>query len=369
VLRAILIDDEIPFIEELSYLLGKYPDIEITRTFTSSTEALEALISLRPDVVFLDIDIPYMNGLELALKIQSLYADVIIIFVTAYPQYALESFKAFPLDYLLKPLKEARLEAAIERLRKQHALLHSGDAIGESLKIKCFGRFEVSAREEIKWGTRRVKELFMYLIGCCGAAPTKSELINALFGGVNDKNTFNNLYVTVYKLRNLLDILDRERRLIRFSEDYTLQIMPGACDFTDFAGFARRNAVISDKNAVEAARALNLCTGEYLEGEDFPWVAEANYFVEAEYERLAIQLAGFHLAANRRPEAENILNALLLRNPISEEGYTLLLDLYMKNGDRAAFLVRYAEYAGMLRKELRVKPPEIYRTYFNRITK
>lgn len=368
-LRAVLIDDEIPFIEELSYLLGKYPDIEISATFTHSLKALEAFASIRPDVVFLDIDMPHMNGLELALKIQALYAGTIIIFVTAYSKYALDSFSAYPLDYLLKPVKEARLEAAIERMRKQSALLHSGDTAKETLKIKCFGRFEVFAIDEIKWGTRRVKELFMYLIDRCGDAPTKSELINAVFGSVNDKNTANNMYVTVYKLRSLLDGLDRERRLIRFSEDYSLQIMPGVCDYSDFINFARRNAAISGKNAVDGARALNLCTGNYLEGEDFSWATETAYFIEAEYERLAIQLAGFHLAANRRPEAENILNALLLRNPISEEGYTILLDLYMKNDDQAAFKARYAEYTSMLRKELNVKPPEIYRMYFNQIIK
>jgi two-component system, LytTR family, response regulator len=368
-LRAVLIDDEIPFIEELSYLIGKYPDIEIAGTFTSSIKALESLESIKPDVVFLDIDMPHMNGLELALKIQAFYAGTIIIFVTAYSKYALDSFKAYPLDYLLKPVKEARLEAAIEHMRKQYALLHSGDTTKETLKIKCFGRFEVSARDEIKWGTRRVKVLFMYLIDRCGAATTKSEVINAVFGGVNDKNTANNMYVTVYKLRSLLDDLDRERRLIRLSEDYALQIMPGVCDYTNFISFARRNAMISGKNAIEAARVLNLCTGDYLEGEDFGWVAETACFIEAEYERLAIQLAGFHLAANRLPEAENILNALLLRNPISEEGYTILLDLYMKNGDQSAFKARYAEYTRMLSKELKVKPPEIYRTYFNQITK
>lgn len=367
-IRVMLIDDEIPFLEELSYLLGKYPDIEVAATFSNSLKALGAMESIRPDAVFLDIDMPTLNGLELALKIQELYPGTIIVFVTAYSKYALDSFKSYPLDYLLKPVKEARLETAIEHLKKQFALMHINDAKKGNLKIKCFGRFEVSARDEIKWGTHRVRELLMYLIDLCGAAPTKSELMRAVFGGVTNKNSANIMYVTVYKLRSLLDDLDRERRCIRLSEDYALQITPGVCDYTDFMSFANRNAVVSSKNAVEAARALNLCTGTYLEDEDCGWAVETAHFIETEYERIALGLAGFHTAANRRFEAENIIDALLLRNPISEEGYAILLDLYIKIGDHQAFTERYEQYARMLRKELNLKPPEIYRRHLKEIT-
>ena len=279
-MKAIIIDDEVPCIEELAHLLRKYPDIEIAGTFSSPVRALEDVAGLKPDVVFLDVDMPRMDGLELALKIQTLCAGVAIIFVTAHARYALAAFKAYPLDYLLKPVKQARLDDDVAHLRKQYALTHPADAERGSLRIKCFGRFEVLAVQEIKWGTRRVKELLMYLIDRCGAPPTKGELLDALFGGASDRKAAGNLYVTIYKLRRLLDTWDNERRHIEMAEDYALSIAPGVCDYTDFMRFAAQDAAISAQNAAEAARTLSLCAGTYLEGEDCAWMSDTASVVD-----------------------------------------------------------------------------------------
>ena len=184
-MRVMLIDDEQPGVDELSYLLGKYPDIEIVGTFTNPLRGLEAVEGIKPDAVFLDIDMPHANGLELALSIQSLQAGIIVVFVTAYSKYALDSFKAYPLDYLLKPVKEARLDATVEHMRRISRLFHPDLKKSASPRIRCFGKFEIIVPEtdtEIKWGTRRVKDLFMYLIDRCGTAPTRGELVSSVFG-------------------------------------------------------------------------------------------------------------------------------------------------------------------------------------------
>ncbi len=369
-LRVIIIDDEQPGIDELSYQLSKYPDVVIAGTYTNPLIALERLEGLRPDAVFLDIDMPYINGVQLALKIQSLYAGIMIIFVTAYSQYALDSFKAFPLDYLLKPVKEARLDATIEYMRRQYALLNAGQNSNSSLFIKCFGKFELTApgrKDEIKWGTRRVKELFLYLLVRGGAAPTRGELISSVFGGTDDKKTANNMYVTIYKLRSLLDSIDSSRKLIKLKEDYSLEIGPGICDYTDFMRFARQNATITPKNAAPAAKALNLCAGVYLEGSDYEWALDTASVVEAEYERIALGLAGMHLSAHQLREAENVLQTLLSRNPLSEDGHTTLLDLYMNSGDDAAYGSAFTEYSRILKNDLGLTPSPIYTRHYQKI--
>lgn len=369
-MKIMVIDDEQLCIDELSYLLGKYLDMEIAADFTSPLKALEATGNIKPDAVFLDIDMPHLDGLELALRIQALYAGIIIVFITAYAKYALDSFKAYPLDYLLKPVKEARLDATVEHMRRQYALMHPEIGNNSALmRINCFGGFKLSGSGDIKWGTRRVKELFMYLVDRCGAAPTRSELASTVFGGVDDKKTANNIYVTIYKLRSLLDAVDPGRKLIRLREDYALEIAPGICDYIDFMRFARHNAVITPKNAVEAARALSLCQGEYLEEEDYRWSLDSAAAVEAEYERIALGLAGIHSSAGRLREAENVLLELLLKNPLAEEGHTALLDLYIKSGSDMAYRERFHEYARMLRIELREKPSAVYSRHYHAIKK
>jgi two-component SAPR family response regulator len=329
--------------------------------------ALEAAGECHPDVVFLDIDMPGLGGLELALGIQANHPGVIVIFVTAHAQYALEAFRAFPLDFLLKPIKEARLDETVKHLRVQHKLLHPVSPEEREVRIRCFGRFELLAGDEVKWETRRVRELLLYLIDRRGEAPSRDELLEALFGGRRDRNTLNNLRMTVFRLRNLIHALDAEGKYLRMGGDYSLTITRGVCDFTDFMAFARGNAAITDRNAAEAARALNLCRGPYLENEGCEWAQESAREVEAEYERIALGLAGCHAAAGRVPEAESILDAMLARNPISTEAYAALFDLYMSAGNRTAFRVRYQQYVRMLKKEYRVRPPARYREFYEHI--
>lgn len=370
-MKVMLIDDEKPGLEEIAHLLGKYPDLEITGAFNNPLQAVEAIEKIKPDGLFLDIDMPYMNGLELALRIQAQCPGIIIIFVTAYSKFALDAFKAYPLDYILKPIKEARLEAAIEHMRKQYFLMHPHNLAGvDGLKITCFTRFKLTLPggcEEIKWGTRRVRELFLYLVDRCGRPATRSELLNTLFAGQEEKKAANNLYVTTYKLRSLMDNLDPARRFMRLGDDYALELTPGVCDYTDFMSFATQNAIITNRNAVAAARALNLNQGGYLEDEDRPWAAETASFCEVEYERLALGLAAFYFSTGRIMEAENTLSRLLMRNPFSEEAYTALLAIYMRCGNDQAYTACYTDYARMLMKELGEKPAPEYARHYSKI--
>lgn len=363
-MRTFLIDDEPLCLDDLAWQLHKYPDIEITGSFTNSLEALNAMESHRPDSVFLDIDMPRMSGLELAQKIQAQYAGINIIFVTAWEKYALDAYRAFPLDFLVKPVLEERLNATMEHLRRQYTLLHPAEVKHRSLKIKCFGSFEVISDIEAHFPTRRVKELLLYLIDRHGVAATRSEILDVLFEGQSDRNTINNLYVTLSRLRTLLDSWDDARAVLRLTEDNALIVAPGVCDYTDFMTFARQNAFISGRSAVEAARILSLCDRPYLEKETYEWAAESESEVEIEYEHIALGLSGYYIAANCISEAEDVLCSLLARNLLSTDGYESLLDLYMKCGNHSSYIARYEEYARVLKNELGIKPEAVFRDYY-----
>jgi two-component system response regulator LytT len=118
-LSAILIDDEQLAREELSYLLKGFPDIEILATGRNGLEAVKLIENLEPDVVFLDVQMPGLDGLGV---IQNLREKNIplphFILATAYDQYAIQAFRWEALDYLLKPIEKDRLALAVERARK-----------------------------------------------------------------------------------------------------------------------------------------------------------------------------------------------------------------------------------------------------------
>ena len=116
-MKTILIDDEPMALEVLANLLPAYEDLDIVGRYTNPLDALEKIKITEPDIIFLDIEMGNMNGLELAQVFMAELPKVEIVFVTAYSQYAVDAFELNAIDYLLKPIQEKRLIKAIERLR------------------------------------------------------------------------------------------------------------------------------------------------------------------------------------------------------------------------------------------------------------
>ncbi|GAD00579.1 two-component system response regulator BtsR [Agarivorans albus] len=117
-MRAIIVDDEPLAREELQEMLQSYPEIEVVAQFGNAIECLKHLKQLQAEVLFLDIEMPQISGLELANMIDSDNAPA-IVFVTAYDQFALDAFEQNAVDYLLKPIDSERLCKSIKRLKER----------------------------------------------------------------------------------------------------------------------------------------------------------------------------------------------------------------------------------------------------------
>jgi two-component system LytT family response regulator/two-component system response regulator LytT len=120
-LRAVLVDDEQLARDELGYLLGQLGGIEVIGHAGNGVEALSTIDRLRPDVVFLDVQMPGLTGFEVARRLADGGTASHIIFVTAYDQHAIEAFEVNAVDYLLKPVEPGRLEVAVHRARRRIA--------------------------------------------------------------------------------------------------------------------------------------------------------------------------------------------------------------------------------------------------------
>ena len=115
-LSALIIDDEAPSREELKALLAASPDVEIVGECANAIEGLAAIHRLHPDVVFLDIQMPRISGLEMVGMIDP-SALPRIVFVTAFDEHALKAFEEHATDYLLKPIEPERLARTLDWLR------------------------------------------------------------------------------------------------------------------------------------------------------------------------------------------------------------------------------------------------------------
>src|SRR5919206_3786228 len=116
-IRALLVDDEAPARSELRYLLGRHQEVQVVGEAASAAEALALAKAVHYDVVFLDVQMPGLTGLEAAPLVREQPRPPAVVFVTAHPEYAVDAFAVEAFDYLLKPVDPERLARVLERLR------------------------------------------------------------------------------------------------------------------------------------------------------------------------------------------------------------------------------------------------------------
>jgi len=118
-LTTIVVDDEQLACGELSYLLKDFPEVDVIATGSNGLEAVDLIQKLEPEIVFLDVNMPGLDGLGVVRQLREKGTDLpYFIFVTAYDQYAVEAFRLEAMDYLLKPVDKGRLAETIERARR-----------------------------------------------------------------------------------------------------------------------------------------------------------------------------------------------------------------------------------------------------------
>lgn len=147
--RVLLADDEPAARRGVRQLLAAHPDFVVVGESRHGGEVLAALDALKPDVIFLDIQMPGMDGFEVVRR-RTPERMPVLVFLTAYDQFAIRAFEAQALDYLVKPVTEARFAASIRRIAKTLRMKGQGGREG-SLVITTPGRVVVVRHAEIDW--------------------------------------------------------------------------------------------------------------------------------------------------------------------------------------------------------------------------
>ena len=186
-MRVLIIDDEPLAVQGLEKtvrrVLGEDAEIFTAQHWETAVEIAGAEA---PDVVFLDIEMPGMSGLELAKRLKDVRPDTDIVFVTAYPEYSLDAWRLHVSDYLLKPADEDDVREALDNLRHPPANAPADDSA--RLRVQCFGNFEAFGPDGRPLVFKRsgAKELFAYLVARRGAGATLAELCGVLWDGEDD---------------------------------------------------------------------------------------------------------------------------------------------------------------------------------------
>lgn len=149
-LRSIIVDDEAPARSELKFLLDELGSVDVVAEAASVREAIEKLKEYQCDVMFLDINMPEANGLQLANALQHLRYPPAVVFVTAYSEFALDAFKVNAIDYLVKPVESDRLAQAVARVQENVAL-HAQAQHSERIPVEKGGKKILIAIDKIRF--------------------------------------------------------------------------------------------------------------------------------------------------------------------------------------------------------------------------
>lgn len=223
-----VVDDEDSVREETKRTIQEADPTAEVADYKRAADALEAIRGgKRADVVFSDIEMPGLSGLEFAVKLKGLSPDTRVVFVTGYREYAVEAFKIKVHGYLLKPLSVDDIREELKYIPRKET------AIQDKLVVKCFGHFDVYwGGKPIFFSRRQSKELLAYLIDREGAACSSSEIALALWKEGNDtKAEQNRIRVLVNDLRNTLKEIGMEDLIIREHRDIAIRKDLVDCDY------------------------------------------------------------------------------------------------------------------------------------------
>lgn len=349
-MKAILVDDEHLALMGLKKAIEREAsEVEIVVTYSDSTEVMAGVLAHHPDVVFLDIHMPDINGLNLGKQIQAAVPGTEIVFVTGYDQYAVQAFELYALDYIVKPLQKERLRTTILRIKEKMAIKgtrKTQDAT--SPMICCFNQLQYKLTgmdaQNVKWRTNKAQELFAYLLHHRDRTINRSVLLELLWPELEEAKAAQHLYTTIYHVRQTLK--NSGMGTIRINSGnleagYKLDIGEARVDTEEWE-YAMRQLGVLDAGTVDAyEHALNLYKGDYLGKYDYLWA-------EHERERFRLlwlyhmrKLCEFYEQQKKPKKAIQVHLRIQQLLPDEEESYFSLMKLYDGIGDRIGVEEQY----------------------------
>lgn len=244
-MKVIVVDDEKLALNSLLNSLKKLGFNEDVKGFLKSSEALLEAKTFLPDIAFLDIEMPCINGIELAHKLKKINPKINIIFTTGYSEYMKEAFDLFASGYLLKPINKDDLKKQIENLRFLPDMKKKG------LYAHTFGYFDFYKNgESVEFSLQKAKEMLAYLIHNNGASVTKKELCAVLFEEAYTIQVQDYFVKIVKSLKKTLKEINEEDFLIQKHNSYAIDSSKFSSDEKDYCK--------------GIASAINSYQGEYM---------------------------------------------------------------------------------------------------------
>ena len=230
-MKILAVDDERLALDTIVDSIGRVlPEADV-QGFRNPEEAVGYVRDTRCEIAFLDIKLRGVSGLELARQLKDIQGDINIVFVTGYSEYALDAFRLYASDYLLKPATPEAVKKALEHLRTP--IKPQND---KKIRFQCFGTFEVFFREKaLVFRRAKTKELLAYLVDRMGASVTMGELMSVLWeDGQDTVSRRSNLRNLISDAKQTLAEAGSKEIILKGRNTIALDCKAVDCDFYDF---------------------------------------------------------------------------------------------------------------------------------------
>ena len=253
-MRAVCVDDEELILDYVVYLCNETPQIDEVKGFSNPRKALDWLKDNPVDIAILDIDMPEIDGINLAIKIKQLNPDTSIIFLTGYSDYAVEAFKIHAQGYLMKPVNKEALAKEITL-----AVKNKNDTEMPHIFVRTFGEFDLYLDgQPIAFKRSKSKELLAFLVDKSGASVTRANAFAALYEDKPYDRPMQKQFDVI--IRSLKETLDE------YGLSDLVEMKSGNMNFcTEKAECDLYRLLKGDVKAINAYR------GEYMSS--YPWAA------------------------------------------------------------------------------------------------
>lgn len=365
--NIVIIDDEKLAIDILTIVLGELTQFSICikGTFTDAMDAFELFEREQIDLVFLDMEMLDVHGLQIAKLILTQYPHIQLIFVTAHAQFAVDAFDVAATDYLLKPVQERRLEKAMIKAQQIYNARRDVRIEDEqaNLYVRVFGGFQLVDAEQktMKWRTKKVKELFLFLWLNQKKPLSNAVIMEHLWPEVELEKATANLHTTMYLLRKALKQYGSENPILFINNHYQLT-MDIDSDYEQLLALLDKER--HDEQSIQ--QVLNCYEDDFLAAEEYSWALPIRFRLK----EAVVNLLESYAATAK--EVNSLLKLSCLQKMVELEEYNeqymfLLLQFLIEQNKKQACKQFYETIQGKLRGELSIPVPqkitELYQAY------
>lgn len=362
-MRMILVDDEYLALNRLNKLLLERDDCEVIGSFLTAEEAMDQIERHQPEVVFMDIHMPGMNGIEATERIHELSPGTEIIFATANNEHALTAYGLEVLDYIMKPVTRDRLDKTMKMYQRRTIPASLNSVEEPSILIRCMGMLQVQlhpneAPTHLKFRTTKIRELFAYLLHHRNKPIKRDSLLELLWPELDEKRGISNLHSGIHRLRSMMnEFMGEDKISIRYQQfGYILETGEFRIDAEEWESRLNRLPLMSSSTVAEHRKISDQYEGRYFGEDDYAWAELERQRLHTLWSNHAMQLAQCYVELGLSTEALKIYHRVQQFDPILEEVALSLMKTYDRLGNKDPVIAQYNRLVTALEQEAGIRP-------------